>query len=61
MVKVKCISMDSKMQLIVGKIYYIDIISLYGDIDGDWYVSVIECNTGLNIGRYKLCHFKSML
>lgn len=61
MVKVKCISTDSNMQLIVGKIYYIDIISLYGDADGDWYVSAIEFDTGLTLGRYRLCHFKSIL
>ena len=63
MQKVICISKIPSpfhCDIVVGKVYYIDTSSIYGDSDGEWYAEVF--NSELMViyyGRINLKHFKS--
>jgi len=63
MKKVECISQRSVSSLNtieIGKTYYLDITSIDGDSDGDWYGDIYEDNKKNNyISHLKLSHFKS--
>lgn len=58
--EVICISVraDQPDQLIVGRKYKLDIDSIFGDIDGDWYGTIYEMD-GTKVGFMMLKHFKS--
>ncbi len=63
MKKVECInerdiSLLNKVKR--GKIYYLDLSSIYGDFEGDWYGKVYEDDKKNEyVGRFKLSHFKT--
>lgn len=63
MKKVECISVrdiPSLNKIRVGKIYYLDLSSLDGDFEGDWYGKIYEdIRKNEYVGRFKLSHFKT--
>ena len=65
MQQVICISKrKNSNQIEIGNIYYIDLMSVCGDSDGDWYGEVYadEFNEAdAYVGRMKLSHFKSAI
>lgn len=61
MQKVVCISeRKNSKQIEVGNFYYIDLLSIIGDADGEWFVDVYT-NNKKEIGRFRLNHFKSVV
>ena len=59
MQKVICISeRKNSKQIEVGNFYYIDLLSIVGDADGEWFVDVYA-DDKKEIGRFRLSHFKS--
>lgn len=58
---VQCINIreDFPNQIKEGERYYIDILSIHGDFEGDWYGNIYDINLNF-IGTLKLCHFKSI-
>ncbi len=60
---VKCINerdISSLNKLKKGKIYYLDLLSVDGDFEGDWYGKIYEDDKKNEyVGRFKLSHFKT--
>ena len=64
--KVICINerkaVSRQMQIEVGKLYYLDLSTVNGDFEGDWYGNVYADETKVKyIGHLKLSHFRSKL
>ncbi len=63
MKKVECINerdISSLNKLRIGKIYYLDLLSIDGDFEGDWYGKIYEDDKKNEyVGRFKLSHFKT--
>lgn len=58
--RVVCI--DSKVYAEAGKTYYLDLLTLNGDYEGDWYGDIYEDpKKEKYVGHFKLNHFKSDL
>lgn len=59
---VECISTRETCpdQIKVGEKYKLDIETIEGDQEGDWYGVIYTMNTN-KVGRVKLSHFKSIL
>lgn len=59
MQKVICNSERKNSKLIeVGNVYYIDLTSIFSDIDGEWFVEVYKDKDGDEyIGCFRLNHF----
>lgn len=56
----KVICINKKNNLIVGKEYYLDLLSVNGDFEGDWYGEIYaDENKSEYVGHLKLNHFKS--
>lgn len=63
MMKVQCIKGREKMlsKVEVGKIYFLDMLSVYGDSDGDWFGKIYADESKKQyIANMKLSHFKSI-
>lgn len=62
MQKVICISeRKNSKQINVGNFYYLDLMSINGDSDGDWFGDVYMDNKKeVYIGRLRLSHFQSI-
>lgn len=62
MQEVICINVRNlfQNQIEVGKTYYLETSSVYGDSDGDWYGKIYaDKDKEKYIGDLKLSHFKS--
>lgn len=62
MQKVVCIN-DNTLSGVLkgGKVYCIDLSSLYGDYEGDWYADVYTEKREKYLGHLLLKHFKSLI
>lgn len=65
MEKVICInerkSISQQNQIEVGKEYYLDLSTVNGDFEGDWYGQIYADNKKETyIGHLKLSHFRSI-
>ena len=65
MEKVICInerkSISQQNQIEVGKEYYLDLSTVNGDFEGDWYGQIYADNKKETyIGHLKLSHFRSV-
>ena len=62
--KVICInerkSVSRQAQTEVGKAYYLDLSTVNGDFEGDWYGNIYaDDKKNMYIGHLKLSHFRS--
>ena len=62
--KVICINerkaVSRQMQIEVGKAYYLDLSTVNGDFEGDWYGNIYaDDKKKIYIGHLKLSHFHS--
>ena len=62
--KVICINerkaVSRQAQIEVGKIYYLDLSTVNGDFEGDWYGNIYaDDKKNICIGHLKLSHFRS--
>ena len=62
--KVICINerkaVSRQMQIEVGKTYYLDLSTVNGDFEGDWYGNIYaDDEKNIYIGHLKLSHFHS--
>lgn len=65
MQQVKCINerkaISRQTQIEVGKYYYLDLSTVNGDYEGDWYGNIYaDDRKEVYIGHLKLSHFRSV-
>lgn len=62
MQKVVCINSNTSSGILkYRRVYCLDLSSLYGDYEGDWYVDVYTEEREKYVGRFLLKHFKSFV
>lgn len=63
MMKVKCVNERETMisNITIGKCYFLDISTVYGDSEGDWFGKIyVDENRSQYIGIINLNHFSTV-